>query len=305
MGPRRYTPIVIGVGDFKNRSQKVDDAIEPLQMMYQAILLAILDSHVSTNHARALRSSIDSIDIVAQWTWPYADLPSLLSQKLGVEPRHKFYSDHGGNKPGKLFDEAARRISFGESKVAVVTGGEALASLSACAAAKKLPPPGWTKLDQTVDSVFSPTTRPLKEDLGAAHSIGAPIHVYPLFENGFRAHRGQSIQENNKESAQLYAEFAKVAETNPAAWNYKQDAASEEFIGTVSQKNRMICFPCRDNFTFLLSADSDLGRSPPNECIQHHQSRRSLHTDFDRVCERAWHSSKALDISSGRCRHRR
>ena len=244
MASKRLTPVVIGVGDFKNRSQKVDDAIEPLQLMYQAILLAVLDSHVSTANAGTLRSSIDSLDIVASWTWPYADLPSLLSKKLGVEPRHKHYSEHGGNKPGKLFDEAARRISFGESRVAVVTGGEALASLSACAAAEKLPPPGWTKLDQEVTSVFSPTTRPLKEDLGAVHSIGAPIQVYPLFENGFRAHRQQSIQENNKESAELYAEFAKIAEDNPASWSYKQPPASAQIIGTVSKKNRMICFPC-------------------------------------------------------------
>ena len=81
-------------------------------------------------------------------------------------------------------------------------------------------------------------------DLGAIHDIGAPIHVYPLFENGFRAHRNQTIKENNRESAKLYADFAKVAEGNQYAWNYGK-AASEEFIGSVSKRNRMICFPCK------------------------------------------------------------
>jgi hypothetical protein len=79
--------------------------------------------------------------------------------------------------------------------------------------------------------------------MGSLHSIGAPIHIYPLFENGFRAHCGQSIQENNKESAELYAEFAKVAEQHNIAWNYGT-AETAESIGTVSKKNRMICFPC-------------------------------------------------------------
>ncbi|RQM07246.1 hypothetical protein DH86_00000937, partial [Scytalidium sp. 3C] len=60
--------------------------------------------------------------------------------------------------------------------------------------------------------------------------------------NGFRAHRGQSIEENNKESARLYAEFAKVAERNPQAWNYGS-SQTEETIGTVTKRNRMICFP--------------------------------------------------------------
>lgn len=81
-------------------------------------------------------------------------------------------------------------------------------------------------------------------DLGTLHSVGLPIHVYPLYENAYRAHKGQSVKENNEESAELYAQFAKVAENNPLAWNGGQPAANAEMIGTVSKKNRMICFPC-------------------------------------------------------------
>jgi hypothetical protein len=80
-------------------------------------------------------------------------------------------------------------------------------------------------------------------DLGAIHDIGAPIHIYPLYENAFRAHRGQSIKVNHEESAKLYAEFSKVAETQPYAWSYgKYD--NEKVIGMVGKKNRMIGFPC-------------------------------------------------------------
>lgn len=79
--------------------------------------------------------------------------------------------------------------------------------------------------------------------IGATHSVGLPIHVYALYENGFRAHRQQSIEDNNLESAQLYAEFAKIAEHNPFAWNYGLPAPAENTISTVTEKNRMICFP--------------------------------------------------------------
>ena len=82
------------------------------------------------------------------------------------------------------------------------------------------------------------------QGVGTTHSIGLPVHVYPLYENAFRAHRGQSIAENNKESARLYAEFAKVAEKHPNAWNYGKPAETEETIGAVTKRNRMICFPC-------------------------------------------------------------
>ena len=86
------------------------------------------------------------------------------------------------------------------------------------------------------------------------NSIGLPVHIYPLYENAFRAHRGQSIEQNNAESAQLYAEYAKIAEHNPYSWNYGQPAATEETIGTVTDKNRMICVPC----TFSLTTNTRL-----------------------------------------------
>ena len=109
-----------------------------------------------------------------------------------------------------------------------------------------------------MDSVFTPTGRDLGNstistlwqrlsthsaaDLGAIHKIGAPIHVYQLYENAFRAHRGQSLKANNEESAKLYAEFSKIASTQEYAWSHGT-SQDEKAIGTVSGKNRMICFP--------------------------------------------------------------
>lgn len=121
-------PVIIGVGDIKNKSNAIEDAIEPMQLMLQAILGAINDIDVAPSKARQLQSSIDSIDVVATWTWPYHDLSGLLAEGLGVQPTHKHYSMHGGHQPMKLVDEACRRIAQGRSTVAVVTGGEALAS---------------------------------------------------------------------------------------------------------------------------------------------------------------------------------
>lgn len=131
-------------------------------------------------------------------------------------------------------------------------------SVTACVAAKKMPPPGWTKLDEDVNSVFAPKTRELKPGalplpgewtppdkagLGARHMIGNPVQVYPLYENSLRAHRNRSFADNHRESVQMYGEFAQVAKNNQYAWNYGK-AESEEGIGTVTKRNRMICIPC-------------------------------------------------------------
>ncbi|TWU70895.1 hypothetical protein ED733_001662 [Metarhizium rileyi] len=78
---------------------------------------------------------------------------------------------------------------------------------------------------------------------GTLHSMGLPIHVYPLYENGRRAHRGQSASENGIESAKMYAEFDKIGSENEYSWNYQQPPKSAEQIGLASKKNRMICDP--------------------------------------------------------------
>lgn len=239
------TPVIIGVGDIKNASQKVEDAREPMQLMLQAIESALSDTSLSTPQISTLKQNLDTLSVVATWTWPYPDLPTLLAQNLPATPTTKTYTPHGGNQPAKLLDDAARAISLGHSKAALITGGEALASLTACAAAQKLPPPGWTPLPEGTDiqGVFSPTTRGLGESYAARHGIGAPIHIYPLYENGLRAHLGQSLHENHHESAQLYADFAGVASMHPHAWNGKTPAPTAKDIGTVSKRNRMICHP--------------------------------------------------------------
>ena len=131
MAAGQLTPVIIGVGDVKNRSQRVEDATEPMRLMLQATFNALEDATPVSSVKKQLQSSIDSINVVATWTWPYPNLPGLLAEKLGVQPKHTIYSEHGGNQPIKLVDEAARTISQGETKVAVMAGGEALASREA------------------------------------------------------------------------------------------------------------------------------------------------------------------------------
>ena len=160
---------------------------------------------------------------------------------------------------------AAKRWPLVSNLATEASCGILTATVTACAAAKRLPPPGWTPLTEDVNSVFSPTSRELAPsalpgkwtpprsdsdlaDLGATHSIGNPIQVYPLYENALRAHRNQSIADNHKESALMYAEFAKVAEENLYAWTYGS-AETAESIGTVAKRNRMICLPCESHQT--------------------------------------------------------
>jgi len=142
-----FTPIIVGISDVKNASVLTSSALEPAALILQAIRGASADSRLPARSADALLAQVDSLAVVRVWTWPYDDLPGLLARKLGLaaRPQHTRYPDgHGGNQPARLLDEAARRIASGESRVAVVAGGEALASRaslpSLAASALQAPP---------------------------------------------------------------------------------------------------------------------------------------------------------------------
>uniref|UniRef100_A0A093W3L1 Thiolase-like protein type 1 additional C-terminal domain-containing protein n=1 Tax=Talaromyces marneffei PM1 TaxID=1077442 RepID=A0A093W3L1_TALMA len=224
----RCTPIIIGVGDIRNASTKVEDAREPADLMLDAIHHALQETGL--NSAIDLRSQIDSIDVVRTWTWAYGDLPGLLAEKLNITSplKHKLYTVNGGNQPARILDEAARRISRGET--------------AACSKSNHFPPPGWTPADENAE-IFAPGELGQRDDIGSTHMMGAPIQIYPLYENGFRARRDQSFNDNNQESAVLYAKFSQVASNHQFAWNYGKPPMDAKEIGTISKTNRMICHP--------------------------------------------------------------
>lgn len=81
------------------------------------------------------------------------------------------------------------------------------------------------------------------------------MQVYPLYENAFRSHRGQTIESNHEESTKLYANFATIAEKNPMAWNFGKQTETETSIGTIGGGNRMICSPCTHEPSLLLELE--------------------------------------------------
>lgn len=147
-------PIIVGVGDLRNKSAKVEDAIEPAQLMIGAIRRAISDTGLSEASQKALLSKADTLRVVPTWTWAYKDLPGVISSGLGITPSHNVLGYHGGNQPALQCDEAARAIAAGESTVSILTGGEALASreslrepheeLGSDICASRGLPEGWT-----------------------------------------------------------------------------------------------------------------------------------------------------------------
>lgn len=126
MAGNHQVPILVGVGELKNASRKMEDAIEPSELMLKAIHEAATDA--IGPQGQSLIKDLDGISVVASSTWPYTDLPGLLSRALHIQPKHTVYSDLSGNSSVQLIDDAAQRIASGELEAVAVVGGESLAS---------------------------------------------------------------------------------------------------------------------------------------------------------------------------------
>jgi acetyl-CoA C-acetyltransferase len=238
--------VIIAIGEVTDRPAELTSARHPVALMADALRTANEDA------GGHLFAAIDSVDLVGQVTWRYADPVGSLCASLDIQPARRVNADMGGDTPIRALHDAAVRILSGASTVAVVVGGEAGHAL-ASARRNKLrlswPDPA------PPETAFAPrSTRrinPAAERVGAT----APIHVYPLYENAFQAARGQNPAEGNTASAALWARFAAVAAANPYAWIRSSPDAAE--IAAPSPSNRPVAFP----YTKLMVANPSVNQA--------------------------------------------
>ncbi len=237
-------PVIVGAGQLTNRSQRLDDAVEPVEMMARAARVAEADAGV-----KGLLERVDSVQVVNIISWPYPDAPGLLAQRLGARPAHKLYSAVGGETPQRLVNTAAQAIVEGERRIVLIAGAEALNSRRlARRLGERLP---WTVRGNPEH--VSGDTRAGFSEVEARHGATMPVRVYPLFENAIRANLRLSIGEHRERLGRLCSRLTEVAARNPYAW-FRQ-ARSPGEISAVGPANRMVCFPYPKLMNAIIETD--------------------------------------------------
>ena len=227
------TPVIIGVGQVTNRiSDVTKDARPPHELIVDGVRAAVAD----TGAADCL-ASVDSFRVVNVMGWNYPDLPGLLAEALGIQPRYQEITSVGGNTPQRLINETATAIGQGELDLALLAGGEAVASRrKAHRIGFDL---GWTKYEDAPDR-----SREMMSGISpyeASMQLFLPAHTFGMFENAMRAAAGESIEEHQVKLGEQCAAFSRVAARHPNAWF--QEARDAEDIRTITPTNRMIGFP--------------------------------------------------------------
>jgi len=249
----RQLPIIVGAGQYTNRSDESDDALGPLEMMAKVARGAEADAQ-----CKGLLERLDSVGVANILSWSYGDAPGLLAEAIGAQPSDKCYTTIGATASQWLINRTAERIARGESRLALVAGAEAMRSVVKLGTSG---PRGWRGGERgwrsgrrwTPPEAMAGDARMGSTEIEMRHGANAPLRIYALFENAIRAHKGRSIGDHQRRLAALCARLAQVAKDNPFAWF--RDGKTAEEIGTVTPENRMICFPYPKYMNAIMEVD--------------------------------------------------
>ncbi len=235
-------PVIIGVGQVGDRPEDPDQGLDSLGLMVAALEVAAEDAGVPL-------AEIDSLAIVDQISFHHlGKLCEPLAAAIGANPAINYQSaaPHG-DTPVRLLNEAANRIGAGEVKLAAIVGGEALRTAAGRAAKAA------SGEDKSYNAVRKVATR-REPNYAQKHGLAAPVDVYPLYENATRAAWGESLEDAQFESAEIWSRFSEVAAANDGAWI--RTPASPADILRVDERNRPIAFP----YSKLMVANSSVNQ---------------------------------------------
>ncbi len=233
-------PVIVGVGQINDRPADPLEGLDPPALMIEALRRAEADA------GARLLADVDSLAIVDQISFRALNpLTGAVAAGIGAAPRllEQSPAPHG-DTPIRFLNEAANAIAAGEIRLAAVTGAEALRTAAARARAADT---SYAAI-RNAGSIRAPT-------YAQRHGLAAPVDVYPLYENATRAAWGQTLEQGQAESAELWSGMSQVAaRESSGAWIRKPVSAAE--VLDVSAANRPIAFP----YSKLMVANSSVNQ---------------------------------------------
>lgn len=237
------TPVLIGSGQEVWR----DTGPEPLEMWRQVSRKAAKDT--GSDH-RDVLDAIDTIRVVYNQTWQYPDPVRRLADELvlpyGIRGR---YSGIGGTQPQTLVADLAESIMAGDLDLALVAGGEALATKRRLKKDKAWPPLRWGR---RVRRPFPIEVVPPPTEL--AHQVMQAYTTFALFDSARRGQLGIDPDTYREQLGEELAAMSRIAAENPYAWFPTARTASE--IITPTDDNRMVAYPYTKFMVSVMDIDA-------------------------------------------------
>jgi acetyl-CoA C-acetyltransferase len=226
------TPCIIGVAARTWHPKEVGEAgaPEPLSMWEEVARVAAADT------GGDILGAVESLQIVYCQTWQYDDAVARLAERLGIDPKHRYYSGIGGTTTQQLVNATAERMLAGELDLALLTSAEGLATQRS-----------YKKRGERYQYSFKPDDkRPFPwesapDPVEIAHEVFQAWLTFAVFDNARRGRLGVALDEYRADLGRMLAPMTEIAATNPHAW-FPVARAGDEII-TPTPDNRMVGYP--------------------------------------------------------------
>lgn len=225
------TPVLVGIGVVQRREEDWTQALEPLDLMIEAVRAAGEDCD-----APALLADVELVS-VPRGRWTYANPGRAIADAVGAKSAQSLLSTVGVLQQA-LVANACSRIANGEISSAIVTGADAgyrilRAKISGARA-------GERQQDDAPDIMLEPAAE-LRHPAERAIGFAMPVGLYAIIDSALRAKSGITIDDHRDALAARLKRFSEIASANPRAWDRRvRDLAD---IRDESPRNPMQAFP--------------------------------------------------------------
>ena len=240
------TPVLVGTGQLVQRDADPREALDPLTMIDKVARDAAEDARAGERILRA----IDTLALVNLGVRQMQNPVRMVAERLGATPRHEYVTEIGGQIGVTLANFVAKRITEGESRIALVAGSNNMRTMAkAQQQGVELNWPTGGEGEPEMVGKFQPGN----SEREVKYGLMRPPDIYPIFENALRASRGLDLETHRKRIGALFSRFTEVAARNPYAW-FPTFRTAEEII-TVTPQNRMISLPYTKYLNAVLNTD--------------------------------------------------
>ena len=199
------TPVLVGISQVLQRSEDLDTALQPLDLMVQAVERAAHDAG-----SRALLERAGSVRVI-RGVWRYQDPGRVVAARIGCPGAQTAITPYGGNFVQTTVNRSCLEIQRGDQDIVILTGAECGRTQGRLRKAGRSF--AWTDAPGTPDLEIGVDV-PMAHEAELARGIRKPIEMYPIFDNALRHARGESIEAHRRRISELWASFSRVASEN-------------------------------------------------------------------------------------------
>ncbi len=226
-----HTPVLIGIGTATRREEDWTRALEPLDLMLEAVHTAGADA----GNAAALAGT--QYIGVPRGRWSYRNPAGEIARAINAQAATTVLASVGVLQQS-LIGEACARITRGEAHTTLLAGADAGYRLLRAQLAGASAP---EREQHDEPAVYLAPKDELFHAVESRAGFEMPVGLYAILESAYRARHGWSLDEHCTRLGDLYADFSAIAAANPHAWS--RNTLNTPAIKDATERNPMQAFP--------------------------------------------------------------